>query len=307
MTIGSEMKKLTEDIASSHRQRLQNLAGIREETKQARGQVRDLMQEFHSNRRQAASRQKKGRAEESASRRSIVERMLADARGTVASGSVLRREQSVVRRAALEQEMTDLKAGVNKIIGEAGQVIAGFHSHRKKVSAELQKGLAESRSASKADAGGVIKGSRRLVNNLKETRRKAGGQLRKGLAKDRADRGFEVRGIRSDFTKSRREVRAELEQAATAWRSLSRKRDASVIPAAEPASDIPATQDKTRDLSTKLLAVVQEYPGGITLSGIAGKLGVAPIVLVRATKHLISGRKIRKQDRLYFPLNGVVS
>ena len=52
MGIASEMRRLTQDIASSHDDRTKRVGEIREEAKQVRGQVRDLIKGFQTSRKE---------------------------------------------------------------------------------------------------------------------------------------------------------------------------------------------------------------------------------------------------------------
>lgn len=50
MGIASEMKELTSNIASSRRERANRLGEIRQETKQARGETKNLIENFQASR-----------------------------------------------------------------------------------------------------------------------------------------------------------------------------------------------------------------------------------------------------------------
>jgi uncharacterized coiled-coil DUF342 family protein len=52
MGIASEMRRLTQDIASSRQDRTKRVGEIREEAKQVRGQVRDLIKGFQASRQE---------------------------------------------------------------------------------------------------------------------------------------------------------------------------------------------------------------------------------------------------------------
>jgi len=58
---------------------------------------------------------------------------------------------------------------------------------------------------------------------------------------------------------------------------------------------------KPPDLEAKLLAAINEHLAGVTLVEAAESLGVAPIVLGRASKRLLKKGIIRKEGMLYFP------
>ena len=52
MGIASDMKRLTEDIASSHENRLKRVREIKGETKQVRGAAQDLIMGFQASRKE---------------------------------------------------------------------------------------------------------------------------------------------------------------------------------------------------------------------------------------------------------------
>jgi len=55
MGITSEMKELTSNIASSRRERASKLDEIRQETKQARGETKNLIENFQASRKELKS------------------------------------------------------------------------------------------------------------------------------------------------------------------------------------------------------------------------------------------------------------
>ncbi|MFC1937275.1 hypothetical protein ACFLWY_01795 [Chloroflexota bacterium] len=52
MTIATEMKKLTQDIASSREDRTERVGEIREEVKQVRGEAQDMIEGFQASRKE---------------------------------------------------------------------------------------------------------------------------------------------------------------------------------------------------------------------------------------------------------------
>jgi hypothetical protein len=67
----------------------------------------------------------------------------------------------------------------------------------------------------------------------------------------------------------------------------------------------PAAKEDPPDLETKMLAAIGEYPaGGMTLADLANTLGVAPVVLGKASRNLLEKGKINKKNKLYFPADG---
>jgi len=62
MGIASEMRRLTQDIASSHEDRTKRVGEIREEAKQVRGEVRDLIKGFQASRKELRTELKEASA-----------------------------------------------------------------------------------------------------------------------------------------------------------------------------------------------------------------------------------------------------
>ena len=62
MGIASEIRRLTQDIASSHDDRTKRVGEIREEAKQVRGEVRDLIKGFQASRKELRTELKEASA-----------------------------------------------------------------------------------------------------------------------------------------------------------------------------------------------------------------------------------------------------
>lgn len=62
MGIATEMKRLTEDIASSHQDRVKRVGEIREEAKQVRGKAQDLIKGFQASRKELKAELKEASA-----------------------------------------------------------------------------------------------------------------------------------------------------------------------------------------------------------------------------------------------------
>ncbi len=62
MGIASEVRRLTQDIASSRQDRTKRVGEIREEAKQIRGQVRDLIKGFQASRKELRTELKEASA-----------------------------------------------------------------------------------------------------------------------------------------------------------------------------------------------------------------------------------------------------
>lgn len=50
-----------------------------------------------------------------------------------------------------------------------------------------------------------------------------------------------------------------------------------------------------------MMAIINKYPYGVTLEDIAKRLGVARVVLARASRKILEEGKAIKEGNLYFP------
>jgi len=74
---------------------------------------------------------------------------------------------------------------------------------------------------------------------------------------------------------------------------------------AEKKVEVPVEEEEEiPDLEGKLLAVIREYPNGITLAEVSERLGVATVVLGRTARKLIEKGMVRREEKLYFPVMG---
>lgn len=61
-------------------------------------------------------------------------------------------------------------------------------------------------------------------------------------------------------------------------------------------------RERKQHMEAKLLEVVTEHPNGITLAEAAESLGVVHVVLGRVARRLLKNSKIRKANKIYFPV-----
>jgi hypothetical protein len=197
--------------------------------------------------------------------------------------------------AQLRRELADDKA---KMGAEIKAMRSGFQSSRKEMSSVLKKDLAEH---TQAVSGEVA----RLRQEIGASHQDISAKLRKDLAQGRADRESGVKEMRSEFRKSQAEVRSDIDEARTAWQELTpgvKKAAVKATPRVVRA-EVEKTalkQEETPDLEAKLLAAIRKHPEGITLTEVAGSLGVAPVVFGRVSRKLLGEGKIRKADKAYF-------
>lgn len=313
MGIASAMKELTQDIASSHRDRVNRVGEIKEEAKEVRAEAEDLMKGFQASRKRAGVQLRRDLSQESARRKSEVKRMLADAQGLVEGFQASRREEGTQMRKELAQGVAERRSEVNKTMAEAQRTIKGLRSQRKSTGAKLRKELVQSRASNESEVAELREDAENLIKEFQGSRIGTADKLREDLAEGRAERESEVNKMRNDFRRAQAGVRAELKEAAAAWQALAKPTQAKRVGvkvrpkvklsvAEKERSEVPVAEEEMPDLEGKLLAAISVRPGGITLAEVAGRLGVFPIVLGRASRSLLEKGKIRKKDRLYFPV-----
>jgi YesN/AraC family two-component response regulator len=235
---------------------------------------------------------------------------------------------------ARTRRLGEIRKQANEARGEAMSLIMGFEAYRQETSRQLRRDLAQDKVSRKSEVTGMLKGFERTrreegaqmskeltqgvaerrsevngmladaqqtINSFRSHRKQMSTQLRRDLVKDTARRNSEVKKMRGHFQKAQAEVRDDLREARTTWQGLT-----STMPAKRSRAEIPQKAEtlaveETIDLEAKMLAVVNEHPEGMTLSGIADIIGVAPVVLGRTIKSLVDKAEIRKEEKLYFP------
>jgi hypothetical protein len=305
MGIATEMRSLTQDIASFRQDRVKRLREIREEASQAREEAKDLIKGFQTSRRETGVRLRNELTRDKAQRKSEAKGILKEAQDILRNFTTSRNEMSAQLREELSKGMADRRSEVREILKDAEKSIRGFKASRKKMGSEVRKELDQSRSRAKSEVAELLGDAQALVKDFGRSRRDGGNRLRKELAKNRAERESGVKHMQSDFRKARSNLKGELQEAAGAWREL-------VGTKAQPKAKVRELKEVPEalipmgiaDLEAKLLAAVNEHPGGITLTEVAYSLGVAPIVLGRASSKLLRKGKIHKKEKFYFPVAG---
>jgi len=303
MGIASGIKELTQDIASSHEDRLKKIEEIKEEAKQVRGEAQNLVESFQTSRKDTGAQLRSDLAQDKAHRKSEANGILRAARGLITVFKTSRREASSRLRKDLSATAADRRSEVRQTLENAQEMIKGFQASRKGMGSELRKELAESSSARKSDVGELLKKAQDLIKDFGVSRKKTGSELRKELAQSTTGRKSEVKKMRREFAKAQAEVRDDLKEAAAAWQGLAK---AMPVKGAEvkvpPKAEVPVAKEEMPDLEARLLALITLHPEGITLAEVAEKFGVAPVVLRRASKSLVEKGKIRKGEKAYFPI-----
>jgi hypothetical protein len=183
---------------------------------------------------------------------------------------------------------------------EVHGMLNDFQGSRQHMGAQQRKELAQNKAKMRGEVKTMRSGLAQgvavrkpevhvMLNDFQRSRQQMGTQQRKLLA------DYE-RGIESKVVAMRQETIADLRKARTAWQELASghaKRGGAEI--------LPKWEASPHDVEAKLLAAVNEHPKGITLTEVADKLGIAPIVLGRASKSLLDKKLIRKKHKSYVP------
>jgi hypothetical protein len=229
------------------------------------------------------------------------------------------------------RRLGEIKRETKQSRGEALHLIEGFHAPRRREVSELRRNLArgvtERKTESKQDLG-AFQTSRReqgsqtrkdlsraqadrksdtkeILGGFRTSRREEGSKVRQHLVQGLAKRRSQLVKMRGDTQKAQAEVKADLKEAKTAWQGLAATIKVSKGKT-ETALDVkaPSSGVDNSDLEIKMLTIVREHPEGITLVKTAAGLGVAPVILGLVSKRLIKKGMIRKNAKLYFPVNG---
>jgi len=271
MGIAAGMKDIVQDIVSSRGARVAEVKGLKKEANEMLGSFK-------------ASHNKMG---------AQLRRELADDKAEMGAG--VKAMQSGFQSSRKEMSSVlkkDLAEHTQAVRGEVAGLRQEIGASHQNMSAKLRKNLAQGEAARKSEVHVMLNDFQRAHNQM-------GTQLRKELANN-------DRGIKSEVAGMRQETKSDLGEARTVWQELTRgvkKAAAKATPKvvrAEVEKAAPV-EEGTPDLEAKLLAVIREHPQGITLSEVAGSLGIAPIVFGRAARKLVDEGRVRKEDKAYFP------
>ena len=201
--------------------------------------------------------------------------------------------------AQLRQDLAHDKA---KMAAEIRTMQSGFQSSHKKMGSTLKKNLTQGTTARKS-------GTHAMFNDFQKSRNQMSTQLRKDL--DNFDHGIksEVAGMRSEVAGMRQEAKADLGEARIAWQGLNRgtrKANAAVrakvkVVKANGKKKAAPVKDEPYDMETRLLAIINNQPSGITITEASENLNIAPIVFRHLSRKLLDEGKIRREKDTYFP------
>lgn len=258
MALAMAMKGIVREVTAGHENRQNRLAEIRSEVRTLAHETGEVVRSLHASRRAAGIQLRKEQRRELAQRRSDIRKMRMQTRQTLAGMNSRRQEEGNRVRRELAQGAAATGAQVGEMLAQARQSRETFRSLHQQRSAQLKQDLAG---------------------------------MRQDLVREHAACRSQLNDLRRGFKKARAGVRADLNAAATDWRSLAGGQRKSPV----------QEEGVLVDLEAKLLAAVKERQSGIALAEIAESLGVVPVVLGRAARNLIEKGEVRKEDRLYFP------
>jgi uncharacterized phage infection (PIP) family protein YhgE len=311
MTIATEMKELTRDIASSHADRMRRISEIKEEANQTRGEAKSLIKSFGASRKETGRQLRRELVQDKAHRKSEAMTIIREAQNILIGFETSRKESSAKLRKDLSRGTAERRSEVRETLEDAQKLVKDYRTSRQKLSSKLREELNESRTKAKSDVEELLGNVQSLMEDFQTSRKEVGSKLRSDLAQNRADRESDVQEMRDSFRRARTDLRADLKEAGAAWQELAstvqtrRARaevPSEVVVVEEETAETPVAEEESPDLETKLLTAVNEHPEGITLSEVADSFGVALIVLGRASRSLLEKGEIRKEEKIYFPV-----
>lgn len=297
MVIATSMKELTQDIMSSSEDRAEKLTELKRETRALRQEAAGMLKDFSTSRREASRHLRRQLAQSNIESRDEAQNLI---KGFQAS----RKENGAQLRKGLAQGRKNLVQNEKKRKQQVGNLLEDFQSSRQETSAQLRKDLVRGKAKLKSDVRDTLADAEALIKDYQSSRQTMGTRLKNDLGKDREGRKAEVEGIRGDFRRVQAELRADLNKASDAWRGMAsaiRTKSAGGKTLPEAKTQTPA--GIAPDLREKLLSIVNQHGGGLTLSEVAETLGLATVVLGKAAKALLEQGKVRKKGKLYFPVS----
>jgi hypothetical protein len=299
MKMTDSMKGLTQDILSSSEERAEGLARTKDETKTLRKEAGVMVQDFSKARDETGRELRKELAQSSALRvkestqarknsQSMVKEMRNSRRN---SGDKLRKELAQSSKLLVKNEIQRKQ--------EVGTMLDDLHLSRQKTAAELKKDLIEGRAKLKSAVNEALTDARNLIDGYQSTRKAMAAELSGELAKDRGEMKANVESMLKSFLDFQSQVQADLKGASDAWKEMS----SSILKMASGTKVTKNTPVETPpNLEEKVLSIINQHAEGIALSDVAKELGLATIVLGKAVKVLLEQGKVRKEEKIYFPV-----
>jgi len=302
MGIAAGMKDIVQDIVSSHDVRAAELGKSKDE-------VKEMLGSFHASHKKMGTQLRGDLAQDKAKVKSKVKAMRNGFQTEHKEMGTALRKDLAGHTQAVKGEVAEMRGKIRtshkEMSTQLKESLAQGETERKEASAGLKRELTQGAATRKSDGKGML-------SDFQRSRKQTGTQLRRALA------DYD-RGIKSEVAGMRQETKADLKEARTTWQGMAHTMEAKragvkvppkvEVPLAEKVEapvaeemEGPVAEEEMPELEAKLSLMVTLHPEGITLAGVAEKLDVAPIVLGRASRSLIKKGKIRKEDKLYFPV-----
>jgi hypothetical protein len=303
MEIADRMQELTQNILSSSEERAKDLTKVKVETNTLRQAAVDMIKDFSASRVETSHQLRRDLAQSKTDRRKGVIQSRKNAQGMIQDFHDSRRKSGEQLRKDLAQGSKILSQAEKKRKQEVGKMLETFQDSREAVSAELKKDLAEGKAKMTAEVNKTLTDAGTLINGFQASRRTMGVELKNDLGKTQDERKASVEGMRGSFRKTQAEVKADLKGASDAWKEMgSAMRNKTSSGKPEPEEKLEKPVEIAPNLEEKLLSIINQHAEGISLSDVAKELGVVTIVLGKVAKVLLDQGKVRKEEKMYFPV-----
>jgi len=304
MELTKNMQELKENIVASSGERAKELSRIKRETIAARQEAVEKVKDFSISRGENGRKLRKDLSQSQTDRRKVVTQSRKSARSMV-------RDIHDFRRKSGEQLHKDLAQDEKKRQQEVGKMLGTFQDSLDAAAVEMKKELTEGVANTKAEVREALAEARNLIGSFQSSRQTMAADLKNELDKSRDERQAAVSDLRRGFRQTQTEIKTDLEGAAKAWQGIGPARHKK-NGGARPAADIQAETSTERpveapvemppNLEEKLVSIINQHVEGITLSEIAKELGLVTIVLGKAAKVLLEQGKVRREEKIYFPV-----
>ena len=287
MAISNDMKKLCEDIVSANDVRVKAIGVLVKDTHK-------MLKGFQAEHKEMAT----------------------NLRGELAKGEENRLKDFKATMAEIKKFVADMVEVTAKLMeqirkeqGERNKAVADllekFAKDHEVMAAELKQSLAKGETDRLEDFKEMMKGIQKYVADVvKETKR-----LMDEIRARQDERNKEVLDLLQEF-------QTEREKMAANWQALTvkmaKKRgimpkmeaEVKVRPVKEAIKEVIEEEEVTpdMDLDEKMLQFIKKHPKGVRVGDMEETLGVVRMRLGVIAKKLLEEGKIRKEEKMYFPL-----
>jgi hypothetical protein len=298
------MKKITQDIMASSKERDEALSKIKDATNTLQQEAADMVKDFAVSRSQTGRRLRQDLAKSNTDRKKEVAQNRQNAQKSIRDLNDSRKKSGEQLRKDLAQGTKTLSQNENNRKQEMKKTLGNIQSSRQESASALRKDLAEGKARMTSEVKETMKDAQNLINGFQTSHKTMGDELRKDLDNSRNTMKAQVDKMNQGFRQTRKEVQTELKEASTAWKEMrstagTQASDSKAVP--EEQAELPV--EITLNMEEKCLAIISQHPEGISLSDVAKELGIATIVLGKIARVLLEQGKVRKEEKTYFPVN----